>query len=78
MNTSTAGRRGKPKSGGKPESPSQAQAYVAMLDYLLSELSGTSPMTAYLLQLARQNLLDEQLARASGGDGAKKRQARSH
>ena len=34
-----------------------------MIDYLVAELVDKSSLTAYLLQIARQNLLDECLHR---------------
>jgi hypothetical protein len=39
---------------------------VAAIDYLLREVVQMSPMTAYLLRMARQNLLDEHLSRKDG------------
>lgn len=37
----------------------QVEAIVAVLGYVLADLSKMSPMTAYLIELARQNLIDE-------------------
>lgn len=34
---------------------------IAAMDYLLRDLGTISPMTAHLLRMARQNLLDEYL-----------------
>jgi hypothetical protein len=45
--------------------PTQAVAILAMLQYLIDEVSGTSPVTAYLLNMARQNLIDETRDEAS-------------
>ncbi len=34
---------------------------VATMDYLIHDLARLSPMSAYLMRMARQNLLDEHL-----------------
>ncbi len=34
---------------------------IASMDYLIQDLAKLSPMSAYLLRMARQNLLDEYL-----------------
>ena len=34
---------------------------IATMDYLIRDLARLSPMSAYLLRMARQNLLDEHL-----------------
>jgi hypothetical protein len=40
----------------------QIAGHIAMIDYLVAELMDKSSLTAYLLQIARQNLLDEVVA----------------
>ena len=44
---------------GDRRSLGQLAGHIAMIDYLVAELVDESSLTAYLLQIARQNLLDE-------------------
>lgn len=48
---------------GDRRSLGQLAGHIAMIDYLVAELVDKSSLTAYLLQIARQNLLDECLHR---------------